>query len=89
VAKFYRLGINFYQVLFGSPHEYGFNPWTADGDLVRATRDEGCILLTKDRTTINENIYKPCTHGGIIIIENPRPLPGDGVVVYESLLPVG
>lgn len=55
--------------------DYGFNPWTADDDLVRATLDKGCILLTRDKNTINEKIYKPCTHGGIIIIENPHPFP--------------
>lgn len=55
--------------------DYGFNPWTSDDDLVRATLDERCILLTRDKNTINERIYKPCTHGGIIIIENPHPFP--------------
>jgi hypothetical protein len=57
--------------------EYGFDGRTQDCDLVCATLDHGCILLTKDKRTINEKLFSPCTHGGIIIIKNARPFVSD------------
>jgi predicted nuclease of predicted toxin-antitoxin system len=50
--------------------EYGFKQHADDHELVGVTDEFGCILLTKDKKTINERVYPPCNHGGIIII-NP------------------
>lgn len=47
----------------------GFSDRRHDDDLVHFTKGDGCILLTFDHNTINEYKYKPCTHGGIIIIK--------------------
>lgn len=51
----------------------GFTMRAKDCDLVCATLDQDCILLTRDKNSINEKTYRPCTHGGIIIIEKARP----------------
>ena len=53
--------------------EYGFKQHTEDPDLVAVTDEYGCILLTKDKKTINEHRYPPCKHGGIIIIKEKQP----------------
>jgi predicted nuclease of predicted toxin-antitoxin system len=52
--------------------EYGFKQDAKDADLIQATVAQKCILLTRDKRSINETIYRPCTHGGIIIIKQQR-----------------
>ncbi len=54
--------------------ECGFKQDTDDNTLVGATEDHG-LLLTGDKNTIDEHKYRPCTHGGIIIIKHRRPTP--------------
>jgi hypothetical protein len=51
----------------------GFEQGTKDPVLVEATREIERLLLTRDKNSIDERLYPPCTHGGIIIIEHPRP----------------
>lgn len=53
----------------------GFDPWTKDHVLVEATGEKRRLLLTKDKESIDEVRYPPCKHGGIIIIDHPRPTP--------------
>jgi len=48
--------------------DYGYKNNTKDCDLVCGTSDHACILLTRDKNTIDHRIFKPCTHGGIIKI---------------------
>jgi len=62
--------------------DYGFKQNANDDELVDATRKHGCILLTRDKNTINERTYEPCQHGGIIIIKERRPFPES---VFESM----
>jgi predicted nuclease of predicted toxin-antitoxin system len=53
--------------------QYGFRQDAKDEDLIQATNGLKCILVTRDKNSINEILYKPCTHGGIIIIKHKRP----------------
>lgn len=53
--------------------DYGFKQHTEDAELVRATGKHNCLLLTKDRRTINEDVYPPCSHGGVIIVKEKWP----------------
>jgi hypothetical protein len=55
--------------------ECNFSPGTKDKVLVAATRTKRRILLTANYRDINERIYKPCDHGGIILIKHRRPSP--------------
>lgn len=52
--------------------EYGFRSKAEDRELISRTDELNCILLTNDHNTINEKLYPPCHHGGIIIIKDPR-----------------
>lgn len=62
--------------------ECGYFPHTKDDVLVwEGTQEKDRILLTGDFKTIDEHRYKPCHHGGIIIIHHPRPSP-DIVFAY-------
>jgi hypothetical protein len=56
--------------------ECGFAQGTEDKTLVRATGENG-LLLTADKNTIDERKYKPCCHGGIIIVKHKRPTPDE------------
>ncbi len=49
--------------------EYGFDPRTADKDLISQTDELGCLLLTHDKNTIDPDRFPPCTHGGIIVFK--------------------
>ena len=56
--------------------ECGYAQNTADEILV----NEGTVkferlLLTKDKTTITRGKYRPCTHGGVIVLKHRRPSP--------------
>lgn len=54
--------------------DYGFQQHTEDRVLVyEGTKKHRCVLLTRDKRTINEHEYPPCNHGGIIIIKDKRP----------------
>jgi hypothetical protein len=48
---------------------------TKDRPIVKATKDKRRILLTANYNDINEHVYPPCGHGGIILIDHPRPGP--------------
>lgn len=48
---------------------------TKDKVLVSATSTKRRILLTANYNDINEHKYKPCEHGGIILIDHPNPSP--------------
>jgi hypothetical protein len=49
--------------------EYGFHGYTADETLVEFTDKKGVLLVTVDERTIKKSKYKPCYHGGIILIK--------------------
>lgn len=51
--------------------DLGFRPNATDKELVY--NDKGCVLLTNDFRTIDEKIYPPCQHEGIIILKEKRP----------------
>lgn len=53
--------------------ECGFRQDASDKVLVAATETEKRILLTANYNDINEREYPPCFHGGIILINHPRP----------------
>jgi hypothetical protein len=55
--------------------ECGFDPWTPDEKLVEGTTTERRLLLTANYNDINEDVYEPCYHGGIILIKHERPSP--------------
>lgn len=55
--------------------ECGYDQGTDDPILVKGTAEKKRLLLTKDRSTIDEFVYPPCSHGGIIIIDHKRPTP--------------
>jgi Domain of unknown function (DUF5615) len=48
---------------------------TKDKPIVAATSTKRRILLTANYRDINEHKYPPCKHGGIILIDHPRPSP--------------
>lgn len=56
--------------------ECGLDMGEEDRILVQATVEKG-LLLTGDKNTIDERTYKPCTHGGIIIVKHKRPTPDE------------
>lgn len=53
--------------------ECNFRSGTKDEILVAATSTERRLLLTGNYRNIHERKYKPCGHGGIILIKHPRP----------------
>jgi hypothetical protein len=55
--------------------ECNFPQGTDDKDLVAATKPKRRILLTRNFRNINEHVYPPCGHGGIILIKHPNPTP--------------
>lgn len=62
--------------------ECGYPHWTKDPVLVEATTTERRLLLTSNYNDINESVYEPCSHGGIILIKHARP---DAQIVYERM----
>jgi hypothetical protein len=46
---------------------------TKDHVIVAATEEQQRLLLTANFRDIHERNYKPCFHGGIILIKHPRP----------------
>jgi len=55
--------------------ECGFALGSKDSVLVEATTTQRRILLTANFNDINERRYRPCEHGGIILIDHPNPSP--------------
>ncbi|MCA1621402.1 MAG: DUF5615 family PIN-like protein [Acidobacteria bacterium] len=53
--------------------ECGLKSGTKDNRLVAATTTKRRLLLTHNFRDINERVYEPCEHGGIILIKHPRP----------------
>lgn len=54
--------------------ECGYPQNTADEVLVNeGTVQQKRLLLTGDKNTITRNRYKPCTHGGVIVLRHRRP----------------
>lgn len=39
----------------------------------KGTVEHRRILLTGDKKTITKEKYKPCEHGGVIVVKDPRP----------------
>jgi hypothetical protein len=55
--------------------ECDFKQGADDKDLVAATKTKRRVLLTANYRDINERVYPPCFHGGLILIKHPRPSP--------------
>ena len=56
--------------------ELGYTSRTKDPQLIwEGTIKEKRILLTADYRTIKASKFIPCKHGGIIVIQHPRPTP--------------
>jgi hypothetical protein len=52
----------------------GYQENTDDDVLINeGTVEYRRILLTGDKKTITKKKYKPCKHGGVIVIKHPRP----------------
>jgi hypothetical protein len=62
--------------------ECGYSQGAADKVLVDGTQKKRRVLLTGNYNDINERVYKPCFHGGIILINHPRPT---GDIVYARM----
>lgn len=69
--------------------ECGFNQNAKDKELIKGTSDLDRILLTGDFRSIDENKYKPCEHGGIMIIKEKRPFPSDVIALVKAFLQCG
>lgn len=66
--------------------ECGYKPYTKDPELIwKGTLEKKRILLTADKNTIKVSTYTPCKHGGIIVIQHPRPTP-ELVYAYIKVL---
>ena len=53
--------------------ECGYAQNESDEVLINeGTVEQNRLLLTTDRKTINRNRYKPCTHGGVILLSHRR-----------------
>jgi len=54
--------------------ECGYSQDTKDEVLVnKGTVEQKRLLLTGDKKTITKRKFKPCEHGGVIVIKDPRP----------------
>jgi hypothetical protein len=68
----------------------GYFQHTTDPVLIwEGTTKENRILLTANYGDIGENRYAPCKHGGIIIIDHPRPSPDIVFAYVKALLQCG
>lgn len=68
----------------------GYPSYTEDAKLVwDGTVKENRVLLTGNYKDINERIYPPCLHGGIILINHPRPTPDIVYAYVKTLLQCG
>jgi hypothetical protein len=66
----------------------GHKQHTPDKTLVDDTDRLDRILLTAD-AGISEKRYKPCEHGGIILIDDPRPTPQKVRAFMKTILQCG
>lgn len=69
--------------------ECGYSQHTDDDVLVKGTSEKRRLLLTKDKETIDEIEFPPCTHGGIIIIKDKRPLPENVIAWMKAFIQSG
>lgn len=69
--------------------ECGFAQNTKDPVLIKGTTEKDRILLTADATTINARIYKPCSHGGIMIIDEKRLFPNEIINLVKAFVMCG
>lgn len=69
--------------------ECGYEQWTHDDILVKGASEQRRLLLTKDKETIDEIEFPPCTHGGIIIIKDKRPMPENVVAWVKAFVQSG
>lgn len=69
--------------------QYGYRQGTHDDILVRGTSEHRCLLLTKDKESIDEIEFPPCTHGGIIIIKDKRPMPENVIAWVKAFVRSG
>jgi hypothetical protein len=68
----------------------GYRQNTGDDVLVNTgTVEHKRLLLTKDKESIDEEEYPPCTHGGIIIIKHRRPRPEEVVARVTAFIRSG
>lgn len=68
----------------------GYPQHATDSELIwQGTVNESRILLTANFRDIGENRYTPCKHGGIIIIDHPRPSPDIVFAYVKALLQSG
>jgi len=67
--------------------DYGFSQGADDKDLVY--NKQGCVLLTGDFETIDENTYPPCQHEGIILLRERRASPDRIVSCIRALAQSG
>lgn len=70
--------------------ECGYKQDTDDDVLInKGTIEEKRLLLTKDKNTIDEWTFPPCTHGGVIIIKHKRPMPEEVVARVRAFVQSG
>jgi hypothetical protein len=69
--------------------ECGFEQGTHDDVLIKGTSEKRRLLLTKDKETIDEIEFPPCTHGGIIIIKDKRPMPENVIAWMKAFIQSG
>ena len=70
--------------------ECGYPQHTKDPVLIwEGTVEKERILLTANFGDIGENRYTPCKHGGIIIIDHPRPSPDIVYAFVKAFLQSG
>ncbi len=62
--------------------ECGYSQGASDKVLVAGTQAKRRILLTANYNDINERLYEPCFHGGIILINHSRPTSD---IVYKRM----
>jgi hypothetical protein len=65
--------------------ENGLAPNAKDATLIEYGKEHNCIVLTHDRNTMNERIFKPCDHGGIIIFKEKRWFPEQVATSLKAL----
>lgn len=67
----------------------GFAQNAKDPELIQGTTEKDRILLTADVNTIDERKYKPCTHGGIMFIDEKRLFPNEVVALVKAFVMCG
>ena len=52
--------------------ELGFSNHASDDNLVLFTKNNDVVLVTADKNTINRSLFPPCSHGGIVVVTDPK-----------------